>query len=194
LARAWDAVAWVQVDARAEGGLGATFGADVELGTVTPAELRHRLATSLAGRAAEHIVAGEADSGSASDLAAANALALRAVRGWGLSRRGPLISAEYVEAIVEAEVDAAVREQLIADSGDLRASVSGRFRHDAASDPSAYPAVGDWVAVEGATGDAVIHAVLPRRSALVRQASGKRTEAQVVGANLDVVFVVASLN
>ena len=84
--------------------------------------------------------------------------------------------------------------QLIADSGDLRASVSGRFRHDAASDPSAYPAVGDWVAVERATGDAVIHAVLPRRSALVRQASGKRTEAQVVGANLDVVFVVASLN
>jgi ribosome biogenesis GTPase / thiamine phosphate phosphatase len=85
--------------------------------------------------------------------------------------------------------------QLIGDSGHLRASVSGRFRHEAMNDPSAYPAVGDWVAVDGgATGDAVIHAILPRRSALVRQASGKRTEAQVVGANLDVVFVVASLN
>jgi len=85
--------------------------------------------------------------------------------------------------------------QLIGGSGELRASVSGRFRHEAGNDPSAYPAVGDWVAVEGgSTGDTVIHAVLPRRSALIRQAPGRRTEAQVVGANLDVVFVVVSLN
>ena len=80
-------------------------------------------------------------------------------------------------------------------AGELRAAVSGRFRFDAQGDPSAFPAVGDWVAVEGGmTGETAIHALLPRRSALVRQASGKRTEAQIVGANLDVVFVVASLN
>jgi len=85
--------------------------------------------------------------------------------------------------------------QLVATGGELRAAVSGRFRHEAGADPSAYPAVGDWVAVEGGlTGETVIHALLPRRSALVRQAPGKRTEAQVLGANLDVVFVVASLN
>jgi ribosome biogenesis GTPase / thiamine phosphate phosphatase len=85
--------------------------------------------------------------------------------------------------------------QLIGAAGELRAGVSGRFRHEAANDTSAFPAVGDWVAIEAAkTGETVIHALLPRRSALVRQASGKRTEAQVVGANLDVVFVVASLN
>lgn len=85
--------------------------------------------------------------------------------------------------------------QLIGNAGELRASVSGRFRHEAGNDPSAYPAVGDWVAVDGGTaGDTVIHAILPRRSALIRQAPGKRTEAQVVGANLDVVFIVASLN
>jgi ribosome biogenesis GTPase len=85
--------------------------------------------------------------------------------------------------------------QLVVAAGELRASVSGRFRHEAGSDPSAFPAVGDWVAVAGGTaGNTVIHALLPRRSALVRQAPGKRTEAQVLGANLDVVFVVASLN
>ena len=82
-----------------------------------------------------------------------------------------------------------------APSGELRAAVSGRFRFEADEDPSAFPAVGDWVAVEGGmTGETIIHALLPRRSALVRQAAGRRTEAQVVGANLDVVFVVASLN
>ncbi len=85
--------------------------------------------------------------------------------------------------------------QLAGAAGEQRAAVSGRFRFDADDDPSAFPAVGDWVAVEGGmTGETVIHALLPRRSALVRQAAGRRTEAQVVGANLDVVFVVASLN
>jgi ribosome biogenesis GTPase len=84
---------------------------------------------------------------------------------------------------------------LLAASGELRATVTGRLRFDADEDPSAFPAVGDWVAVEGGmTGETVIHAVLRRRSALVRQAAGRRTEAQIVGANLDVVFVVASLN
>jgi ribosome biogenesis GTPase len=85
--------------------------------------------------------------------------------------------------------------QLVGPAGEQRAAVSGRFRFDADDDPSAFPAVGDWVAVEGGmTGETVIHALLPRRSALVRQAAGRRTAAQVVGANLDVVFVVASLN
>ena len=80
-------------------------------------------------------------------------------------------------------------------AGEGRASISGRFRHEAGQDPSAYPAVGDWAACErAANGDTTIHALLPRRTALIRQAPGKRTEAQVVGANLDTVFVVASLN
>jgi ribosome biogenesis GTPase / thiamine phosphate phosphatase len=84
--------------------------------------------------------------------------------------------------------------QVLGPSGEQRASVTGRFRFET-SDPAAFPAVGDWVAIEGGlAGDTMIHAVLPRRSALIRQAAGRRTEAQVVGANLDVVFVVASLN
>ena len=84
--------------------------------------------------------------------------------------------------------------QVIGQAGEQRASVTGRFRHET-SDPAEFPAVGDWVAVETSpAGDTTIHAVLPRRSALIRQAAGRRTVAQVVGANLDIVFVVASLN
>ena len=85
--------------------------------------------------------------------------------------------------------------QLAGRSGELRGSVTGRFRFEADEDPSAFPAVGDWVSIEGGlTAETVIHAVLPRRTALVRQAAGLRTEAQVVAANVDVVFVVASRN
>jgi ribosome biogenesis GTPase len=79
-------------------------------------------------------------------------------------------------------------------TGERRASITGRFRHEAAGDPSAFPAVGDWVAIDGGPDDGSIHAVLPRRTSIVRQASGKRTAAQVVGANVDVVFIVVSLN
>ena len=74
------------------------------------------------------------------------------------------------------------------------ARVSGCFRHHA-RDREELPAVGDWVALrppEG-DGDAVIEAVLPRSSAFVRKVAGFATEAQVMAANIDVVFVLASV-
>jgi ribosome biogenesis GTPase len=52
------------------------------------------------------------------------------------------------------------------------------------------PAVGDWVLVEQEPGGAVVRRCLARRSALVRGAAGRRTEDQVLAANVDVVFVV----
>ncbi len=79
-------------------------------------------------------------------------------------------------------------------AGELRASVTGRYRFEAGDDPAAYPAVGDWVAVEARGDGASVHAILPRRTTVVRHAAGLRSVAQVVAANVDVVFVVASLN
>ncbi len=78
--------------------------------------------------------------------------------------------------------------------GEQRASVTGRYRHEAGNDPAAFPAVGDWVAVEAREDGASVHAVLPRRTSVLRHAPGLRSVAQVVAANVDVVFVVASLN
>jgi ribosome biogenesis GTPase len=50
-------------------------------------------------------------------------------------------------------------------------------------------AVGDWVGL----GDGLVRAVLPRRSALVRNAAGLTTTAQTLAANVDLAFVVSSL-
>ena len=53
-------------------------------------------------------------------------------------------------------------------------------------------AVGDWVAVR-TTPDAVeIRAVLPRQSAITREAPGSETAAQVIAANVDLVFIATS--
>lgn len=78
--------------------------------------------------------------------------------------------------------------------GEQRASVTGRYRFEAGNDPAAYPAVGDWVAVEARPDGASVHALVPRRTSVVRHAPGLRSVAQVIAANVDVVFVVASLN
>src|SRR3954471_1643666 len=78
--------------------------------------------------------------------------------------------------------------------GEVRAAVSGRFRFDAGTDPAAFPAVGDWVALDVREDGGTIHALLPRRTAFSRLAAGLETYQQVVGANVDVVFVVTSLN
>lgn len=53
-------------------------------------------------------------------------------------------------------------------------------------------AVGDWVAVS--TDPPAVLAVLPRRSAITRQAAGDATVAQVLAANVDTVFLVVALS
>lgn len=100
---------------------------------------------------------------------------------------------------VPARVIAEERGQFVLHNGwtPLPGSVSGRLRHDSGGDPLAYPAVGDWVATSvGLAGEPVtIHALLPRRSAIVRRApTDHRTGAQIIAANVDVVFIVTSLN
>ncbi|HLA17035.1 MAG TPA: ribosome small subunit-dependent GTPase A [Candidatus Limnocylindrales bacterium] len=89
--------------------------------------------------------------------------------------------------------------QVMTDGGHLVAGLAGRVRSSALG-ASDMPAVGDWVAIEPRPTEtmATIAAVLPRRSALRRAAgeSGRRTgkDAQVLAANIDVVFVVAGLD
>jgi len=79
--------------------------------------------------------------------------------------------------------------------GELTATISGRMRYHAVSE-ALYPAVGDWVAVKPlvSEGKGIIQAVLPRKSKFSRKAAGDRTEEQIVSANIDIVFIVASLD
>jgi len=53
-------------------------------------------------------------------------------------------------------------------------------------------AVGDWVAVRNTPEAAEIRAVLPRQSAISREAPGSETAAQVIAANVDLVFIATS--
>ena len=59
--------------------------------------------------------------------------------------------------------------------------------------PEDRPAVGDWVAYSGSA-SAKVRDVLPRRTIFERRAAGRRTQRQVVAANVDVVFIVSALD
>jgi len=78
--------------------------------------------------------------------------------------------------------------------GEFRAKASGRLRHEAGE--VGHPAVGDWVALSLNLNDrsAAIHAILPRRTAFVRRAADSARRIQILAANIDVVFVVTSMN
>jgi ribosome biogenesis GTPase len=54
------------------------------------------------------------------------------------------------------------------------------------------PVAGDYLAVNAA--QRTVHSLLPRRSQLVRNAAGRATMPQVLAANVDVVFIVSSLD
>ena len=69
-------------------------------------------------------------------------------------------------------------------AGAVRSRLPGRLIHDGLD-----VAVGDWVGLS----DGLVRAVLPRRSALVRNAAGLTTTAQTLAANVDLALVVSSL-
>ncbi len=81
------------------------------------------------------------------------------------------------------------------EQGELRAEISGKFRHRTLS-RSSFPKVGDWVVVtvRPEEGKATIHALLPRKNSFSRKVAGENTEEQIVAANIDTVFLVSGLD
>ena len=86
--------------------------------------------------------------------------------------------------------------KVITEKGEMAAQISGKFRHSV-SDTSEFPAVGDFVMVDrldNSQGDGIIHHVLTRKSVFSRKVAGRKTDTQVVAANIDTLFICMSLN
>jgi ribosome biogenesis GTPase len=85
------------------------------------------------------------------------------------------------------------------EGGTAWVELPGRTFHRA-GDKRELPTVGDWVLVERwpqaarGAGAAVVRAILPRRSFLVRRAAGLATAPQPLAANVDVGLVMTSAN
>lgn len=77
----------------------------------------------------------------------------------------------------------------------LTAEISGQLRHRSLHAVD-LPTVGDWVVITAcdAAQRAIIHHVLPRQTQFIRKAAGTKTEAQLMAANVDTVFLVSGLD
>lgn len=78
---------------------------------------------------------------------------------------------------------------------DVLAELIGKLAYGAAS-PMDYPAVGDWVLSRFYDENtfSTIHEVLPRKTLLKRKTPGKKIDFQLIAANIDVAFIVQSLD
>ena len=78
---------------------------------------------------------------------------------------------------------------------DVFAELVGKMTYSAVS-PIDYPTVGDWVFVHFYDDDtfSIIHEIFPRKSLLKRKTSGKNIDFQLIAANIDVAFIVQSLD
>jgi ribosome biogenesis GTPase len=100
------------------------------------------------------------------------------------------------QQLVLARVAIAQRDlyYLLMEDGPAHAEPSGKlFYH--ASDRSSLPVTGDWVAARVVGPEqALVEAILPRRTLLSRRAAGTRHDEQPLAANVDVVFLVCGLD
>ncbi|MFC5591768.1 ribosome small subunit-dependent GTPase A [Sporosarcina soli] len=85
--------------------------------------------------------------------------------------------------------------RVITAEGEWLSVCSGAMQHDALERRD-FPAVGDWVAVEKMPGEerGIIHAILPRHSLFSRKAAGSTIVEQIIATNIDIVFLVMSMN
>jgi ribosome biogenesis GTPase / thiamine phosphate phosphatase len=84
---------------------------------------------------------------------------------------------------------------VLTELGELRCEIPRRLVHDAATTAD-LPVVGDWVVVTlgSEDGSGTITTVLPRHTKFSRKTAWQATEEQVLAANVDVAFLVTSLN
>jgi ribosome biogenesis GTPase len=78
---------------------------------------------------------------------------------------------------------------------DVLAELLGKLIYSATS-PADYPVVGDWVYANfyNKNSCSIIHSIRPRKSLLKRKTPGKKIDFQLIAANIDVAFVVQSLD
>ncbi|HQO40502.1 MAG TPA: ribosome small subunit-dependent GTPase A [Spirochaetota bacterium] len=77
--------------------------------------------------------------------------------------------------------------------GPVETTVAGHFSYIAAGQND-YPAAGDWVLLRESSGVYVIERVLERKSRFSRRTAGRRSDEQIIAANIDIMFITAALD
>jgi ribosome biogenesis GTPase / thiamine phosphate phosphatase len=113
---------------------------------------------------------------------------------WGFAPEfeQPLEAGEIYARIIEEQRSS---YKVITEEGVMLAQLAGKFLLARLSRLER-PVVGDWVVARPlwSEGKVVIHSVCPRRSLLKRKAAGEDESIQPLAANVDLTFIVTSMN
>lgn len=90
-------------------------------------------------------------------------------------------------------VDGGGHYGVITREGDLRARIPGKMKQRATSGAD-LPGIGDWVLMKSTGTGHVIFKVLERKNVILRKVSGREFTEQLVGANIDIIFIVMGLD
>ncbi|MBS3944848.1 MAG: GTPase RsgA [Melioribacter sp.] len=84
---------------------------------------------------------------------------------------------------------------VLTESGEITGEVSGKYLFESERQ-SDLPKVGDWAVITLFNNNelAVIHQILPRRTKISRKSGDRKIDEQVIAANVDLVFIVQSLD
>ena len=78
--------------------------------------------------------------------------------------------------------------------GEIEAEVTGNMRFTAQGRED-FPAVGDWVALKIYSNSfGIIHKIFPRSSCIKRESTGKQSDVQIIGANIDYALLVQAVD
>jgi ribosome biogenesis GTPase len=99
------------------------------------------------------------------------------------------------QGLTLARVAVAQRDQyrIFTEAAEWAAEASGGLWYRT-PDRAGMPVVGDWVAARVVGDEAIVEAVLPRRTLFSRRAAGRRDTEQPIAANIDLVFLVCGLD
>jgi len=115
--------------------------------------------------------------------------------GWNAERVAqfaPYLAKGFIPARVAVEDKHFYRVWTV--DAELTAQIIGKLMHEARGDHTKLPKVGDWAAVKLVPNEekAMIQAILPRRTQIVRKVSGRDTAAQILATNIESVFLVTA--
>lgn len=84
---------------------------------------------------------------------------------------------------------------LYSEYGELTGEISGKLYFNC-ENKADFPAVGDWVLFRPFADEkrAIIEHVMPRKTRFSRKAAGSKTEEQILASNIDIVFIMTSMN
>lgn len=116
--------------------------------------------------------------------------------GWD-EEREQQFAEHYSNGLIPARVTESTHLfcKLMSEKGEISGKLTGKLRHTCSSKGD-FPTVGDWIGFKPSKnkGFVQIQIILERKSTFSRKVAGKRSDQQVIAANIDTILIVNGLD